>query len=168
MIRALKADGSDPILKPGSILHTDSAKAYRHVGPLRWPPAGELQADFQTKEPFLKHGYSHTNVTHKKKVRQPVVYVGPRNVRLPDGTMKRIWGGTEKVDGHWAWLRRAVGRTGLNTGKQDDEEKRIYLAKLVRVAQWRYWFLESNRFELFGRILASDTTGFLRNFVSFF
>ena len=66
---------------------------------------------------------------------------------------RRLFGGTQKVDGYWATLRRAIGRSAVNTGKQGDDAKRSFLSKLVRVAQWRSWHLEKNRFELLGGIL---------------
>ena len=61
----LKVDASTPRLLPGSILHTDSAKAYRQVGPQAWPARGALHSRFETAERFKVHLWTHTNVTHK-------------------------------------------------------------------------------------------------------
>ena len=118
-----------------------------------WPSAGQLQGQFEQAPEFVRHKWIHTNVTHKRKIGQRIQYVAPRRIRVPDGTDKWVLGGTQKVDGFWAWLRRAIGRSGVNTGKQGDDVKRIFLSKLVRVAQWRSWNLEKNRFELLGSIL---------------
>ena len=40
--RVLRIDTDRPLLLPRSVLHTDSAKAYRRVGPMRWPENGAL------------------------------------------------------------------------------------------------------------------------------
>ena len=135
-------------------MHTDGAKAYKHVGPMRWPVAGFLQEGFEAQPPFAQHKWAHTNVTHKKKPGVPVNYVAPRNVVLADGTPKRVWAGTEKVDGFWQYLRRTVTRTSVITGGEENTDARRYLAKLVRATQWRYWNLQANKFELFGKIVA--------------
>jgi hypothetical protein len=89
----LQAATDAPRLLPGSILHTDSAKAYRQVGPLRWPEAGVLHDDFETQEPFVSHGWCHTVVTHKKKVGQRMQFVAERVVRLRSGTTKKVLAG---------------------------------------------------------------------------
>ena len=38
----LEATSSDPALSARSCLHTDKAKAYNRLGPLRWPMPGAL------------------------------------------------------------------------------------------------------------------------------
>ena len=56
-----------------------------------------------------------------------------RKVTLPSGRVIWCKGGTEKVDGHWAFLRRACSRRGFNT------TKRTVLWHVLRANQWRYW-----------------------------
>ena len=85
----------------------------------------------------MQHGWCHTVVTHKKKVGQKIQFVAERVVQMRDGQTKKVLSGTEKVDGYWASLRRAVGKTSVNTGKRGgDQKKRNWLHKLVRVHQW--------------------------------
>eukprot|EP00972_Heterocapsa_arctica_P073554 10862890-Heterocapsa_arctica.AAC.1 len=67
LINAIKADTEDPVLVPRSIIHTDSAKACKKLGPLRYPEAGALQALFEEAPVFARFQYVHTNVVHKKK-----------------------------------------------------------------------------------------------------
>ena len=64
-------------------------------------------------------------------------------------------GGTEKFDGFWSSLRRLVGRRAVNTGRLSATAKRAWFDKNVRVAQWHWWHLHSNRFELVGSYLKS-------------
>ena len=149
----LQAESMSPRLLPESILHTDSAKAYKQVGPLAWPQAGILHAAFETQEPFLAHGWCHTVVTHKKKVGQKIQFVAERTVKMRNGTTKRVLAGTEKVDGYWASLRRSVGKTSVNTGKRTgDQKRRTWLHKLVRVHQWRWWHLGEDLFNKLGQV----------------
>jgi hypothetical protein len=147
--RVLRVGSDNPTLIAGSILHTDSAKAYKRVGPMVWPEAGAHHADFETKEPFKKHGYTHTNVTHKKKVGQPMQFVALRKVTLRSGVQKDVLGGTEKVDGFWAYLRRWIGKLSVNTGTNESEQ-RVWFRKRVRAVQWQWWNLHRNRFSLLG------------------
>jgi hypothetical protein len=117
LVSVLKIDSACPVLLPYTVLHTDSAKTYRRVGPLRWPKPGALHAQFETAEPFLRHKYAHTNVTHKKKIGQPMQFVAQRLARFANGTVKNLSGGTLQVDGSWASLRRTIGKKSVNTGK---------------------------------------------------
>ena len=45
-------DTSKPVLKARSLLHTDSAKAYKRLGPLQWPVLGALHENdvFKSRE----------------------------------------------------------------------------------------------------------------------
>ena len=53
LVEVFKIDTDDPILIKLSIIHTDSAKAYRRMGPLRWP-APELFILNSKKIPSLQ------------------------------------------------------------------------------------------------------------------
>jgi hypothetical protein len=67
LVEVFRINSNRPVLAPESLLHTDSAKAYKRMGPLRWPEPGVLHNEFECSEPFAQHKYTHTNVTHKKK-----------------------------------------------------------------------------------------------------
>lgn len=149
----LRVDTERPLLLPGSILHTDSAKAYRRVGPMHWPEAGAHHDKWTGAADFERFKYTHTNVTHKKKPGQPVNYTRQFTITLPDGTSMEVLGGTKKIDGFWATLRRVIGRKGINTGARDDTAKRAWFHKNVRVAQWLYWHASEDRFKLFASYL---------------
>ena len=45
LITVLKLNSEMPVLLPRFILHTDSAKSYRKIGPLRWPEVGTLHSE---------------------------------------------------------------------------------------------------------------------------
>jgi hypothetical protein len=152
LIIAIKADTEDPVLVPRSIIHTDSAKAYKQLGPLRYPEAGAFQAPFEEALVFARFQYVHTNVVHKKKVGCVQEFVGRRTIRLASGEVRDVLGGTQKIDGYWASLKRAVGRKSANTG-EDGTAARQWLLSLVRVHQWHVWNLDECRFTLFGDIL---------------
>ena len=151
LINIMKPNSLNPRLKRRSILHTDSAKAYKKVGLQRWPEAGSLHANFEDDSSFKNHEYTHTNVTHKKKPGQKAQYVAIREIVLPDGTKKSVKAGTQKVDGFWATLRRAIARRSVNAGGANSL-KRGRLCQLVRVFQWSYWHLDEDRFTLLGQI----------------
>ena len=68
---------------------------------------------------------------------------------MHDGSVKKVWAGTQKIDGYWATLRRAVGRKGYNTGAKGTE-RRERLEQVVRTHQWTYWHLHEDRFTLLG------------------
>ena len=70
-------------------------------------------------------------------------------MRTAAGVTVDVLGGTQDIDGWWAWLRRAIGRVPVNTGAADSE-KRAWLHKLVRVAQWHFWHLDADRFKELG------------------
>ena len=80
-------------------------------------------------------------------------FVAVRHITFLDGSKKDVLGGTQTVDGYWPELRRAVGRTGLNTGEDPDSDERVRLHQQIRVHQWIYWHLDKNRFELLGGLL---------------
>ena len=75
-----------------------------------------------------------------------------KEVVLASGEKKTVLAGTEKIDGYWATLRRAIGRRGINTGFEGSRE-RTWLEMLVRVHQWEHWNLDVDRFALFGNML---------------
>ena len=126
---------------------------------MRWSQRGALHEKFEDGSDFAELKYTHTNVTHKKKPGQPVKYVEQFTVELPDGTSKEVLGGTEKVDGFWATLRRLIGRKGVNTGARDKTAKRDWFHKNVRVAQWLYWFADDDRFKRFASYVQQSREG---------
>ena len=64
LVDVFRISSDRPVLAPESLLHTDSAKAYKRMGPLRWPEPGVLHSEFECSEPFAQHKCTHTNVTH--------------------------------------------------------------------------------------------------------
>jgi hypothetical protein len=148
----LRADTPEPRLKKRSILHTDSAKAYRKTGCLYRPAVGALQGTFEGQAPYAVHQWVHTNCTHKKKVGQPAQYAPKRTLKLWDNSSLEVKVGTQTVDGFWASLRKAVGRTSVNTGHSSNTSQQDWLHKLVRCFQWRWWYLDAERFELLGKL----------------
>jgi hypothetical protein len=118
---------------------------------MQWTAAGaQHNADTYTQAPFLDQGYVHTNVTHKRKVGQPIKYVKEFEIRCQDGTLKKVLGGTEKCDGFWTYLRNKVGRKAVNTGKTPESDKRLFFHKLVHFTQWQWNSIHLNRFAIFG------------------
>ena len=154
LVNVFRVNTDDPVLVRRSLLHTDSAKAYNRLGPLRWPSPRALQdTDLFTKRaPFAQWEYSHTAAPHKKKAGKRVQFASERRVQHWDGREQDVLGGTQYVDGLWPFLRTQVGRKAVNTGLPLSE-KREWLHFLVRCAQWRWWFLDHNRFELYGSYL---------------
>ena len=152
LLEVLKAASENPTLAPESVLHTDSAKAYRKVGCMYRAVPGCLHSAFEGQEPYAKHRWTHTNCTHKKKPGQRVQYAPLREVTLADGSRVSCRAGTQTVDGFWASLRKAVGKTSVNTGRSQDPS-REWLHKLVRCFQWRWWHHSAERFTLFGTLL---------------
>ena len=144
-----------PLIAPGSVVHTDAAKAYRRIGPLYWPERGALQDREQFAAAFQGLGYLHTVVRHKKVVGEPIHYTRNMWIAFPDGSSERRVAGTQKVDGYWASLRREVGRTSLNSGRDPDSETRSSLHQRVRVHQWRHWHVGEDMFALFCQIVRS-------------
>ena len=65
---------------------------------------------------------------------------------MRNGIEKSVPGGTQKIDGYWATLRRAVGRRSVQTGATADPSKRHRPHQLVRLHQWQYWHLDADRF----------------------
>ena len=106
----------------------------------------------QTEVPFAQHQWRHTTVTHKKKAGVPQQFVARKVVVLHTGDRVECIGGTQKVDGYWASLRRGIGRRSIPTGEAGTRA-RAWLLKLVRVHQWHWWNLNQDRFELFGKLL---------------
>ena len=152
----LRLKSGNPRLLPLSILHTDSAKAYRHVGPLRWPKyvlGGIMEAD-----EFLQHRWTTTKVVHKRKVGQPTRYVEYFRVRCAYNKPKDVLGGAQKIDGFWAFLRKHIGRLTVPTGTPLSAA-RSWFQKRVRVAQWMWVHCDENRFELFCRAVARRRAG---------
>ena len=88
-LRIFRVDSDSPLMAKFSILHTDSAKAYKHAGPMYWPkPSANGFYDPDVVEVHqwsfrqLQYGWTHTSVCHKKKVGQPVQYAVTRTTRL--------------------------------------------------------------------------------------
>ena len=135
-----------------TVLHTDSAKAYRRVGPLAWPETGVLQnpaANASVEEICSTHKYVHTTVVHKRKLGQSIAYALRMTVRHSDGSTEDCKGGTQKIDGFWTGLRNNCSRRGLKTAELGSEI-RERLHALVREYQFHYWHQHKERFELFG------------------
>ena len=149
----LKAHSDNPVLFPESILHTDSAKAYSRVGPIKWPRPGAHVFAFEGTPPFSQFHYAHTNVCHKKKVGVTQEFVALRTVSLFSGEDRNVLGGTQKIDGFWASMRRYVGKKSVNTG-DTETAKRDWLNAMVRVFQWHWWNLKADRFRMFGELIA--------------
>ena len=154
-VRIFRVDSESPLMAKFSILHTDSAKAYKHTGPMYWAkPSANGFHDPDVVEVHhwsfrqLQHGWTHTSVCHKEKVGQPVQYAVTRTIRLHDGSCETCKCGTQAIDGFWASLRKHVGRCGVNTG-DPDSMTRQRLHRLVREFQWHWWHLEKDRFPLF-------------------
>ena len=76
-------------------------------------------------------------------------------LRLPNGRIKFVLGGTQKVDGYWASLRRFVGKRSINTGDHPDAHRRVMLRQYVRVHQWCWWHLDEDRFDLFSDLVSN-------------
>eukprot|EP00974_Lingulodinium_polyedra_P078890 7641452-Lingulodinium_polyedra.AAC.1 len=89
-----------------------------------WPAGGVLHGPFQRQDKFLQHRWTRTNVTDKRKAGGALQYVAKKSVRCADGSRKDVLGGTQKVDGFWAFLRRLIGRSSVATGKAPDESPR--------------------------------------------
>ena len=159
LLQILNKNGHWRLLKR-SIVHTDSTKAYRKLGPMHWPVNGALHDVFEGHETLREQEYTHTNLTHKKKVGVKVHYAAKATVTLPNGEELVLMKGTEKVDGYWASLRSSVGRTAVNTGSAMSSQ-REWLLKLVRVHQWHFWHLGVDRFNLFGKVLSASRLTFV-------
>ena len=154
----LRISSSNPLLAIGTILHTDRAKAYMATGPLHHPEAGALQDGHLVNE-YAHMCYTHTTVTHKRKPGKKgekqidgVHYTKKMEVTLFDGRKMVVKGGTQIVDGFWAYLRKQVGRTGLHSGDAASAT-RTRLYQIVRHFQWQYWHLEKDRFVLFCELI---------------
>ena len=121
----LQIESGEPRLRALSILHSDRAKTYRKIGPMQWPAASPLWApETYTDPPFARHLYTSTLICHKRKVGTRQQYVRKFKLRLPNGRIKFVLGGTQKVDGYWASLRRFVGKRSVNTGDHPDAHRR--------------------------------------------
>ena len=147
-----KVESDDPLLVRGSLLHTDSAKAYRHIGPLHWPAPSPLKDRASFDERYKRFGYTHATVCHKRKKNQKVAYAKEVTMKLPDGTLISALAGTQTIDGFWQSLRLNTSRRGVKTGSVGSAA-RIRLHKLVREYQWHYWYLEQERFPLFCKLV---------------
>jgi hypothetical protein len=147
----LRINSDEPRLRRESILHTDSAKAYKHVGPMRWGDMQILGGPFERDPDFLIHEYVHTNVTHKRKAGVNMQYVKQYPVEFANGETRQVLGGTQRVDGYWSALRKFVGRRSVNTGFAGTRE-RDWLHALMRVHQWNNWNLHKCRFKLLGKV----------------
>ena len=147
LLDVLRLSSDNLVLAPRAILHTDSAKAYRRLGPMQWLGRGRHHKSFTVCEPFRQHEWSHINVTHKRKI-EKMQCTTIRSVVLPNGVVRHTLGGTQQVDGFWAYLRSMVGKVSVQTGLATDSDKRLHFSKLVRLAQWHYRHLHENRFAM--------------------
>ena len=93
MVDVLRCDTSKPVLKARSLLHTDSAKAYKRLGPLQWPVLGALHENdvFKSRETLSVHEYTRTSVCHKRKVVQRVQFSFPRTHLLGRVFARSAW-----------------------------------------------------------------------------
>ena len=129
---------------------------------MQWPKAPPVHSpETYDQPPFAKHLYTSTLICHKKKVGQRQQYVRKFKVRLPNGRTQFVLGGTQKVDGYWASLRRFVGKRSVNTGSHPDAHRRLMLKQYVRVHQWCWWHLNVDRFALFADIVSNRRTGII-------
>ena len=145
-------ESDDPLLVRGSILHTDSAKAYRHIGPLHWPEAGALKDPATFEERYRKFGYTHTAVCYKCKKGAKVAYAKEVTIKLRGGTKLSCLAGTQTMDGFWSFLRLNTSRRGVKTGSVGSAARRR-LSMLVREFQWHHWYLGEDRFPLFCQLV---------------
>ena len=155
LVAAFRLNTLTPVLIPRSVCHTDSAKAYNRLGVLVWPERlGDFQSTelFQEREPFVQFQFVHTTCLHKKGKGKRVAYAPERKITFWDGEEREVLAGTQYVDGFWPFVRRTIGRKAVNTGLSFSEQ-RFWLHANVRFAQWRYWFLDQNRFEIYGSYL---------------
>jgi hypothetical protein len=145
----------------GSIIHTDSARAYANLAgtiiddpkeeamknlPLEGPKvqqrrlAAEADAGFllQRRESseaarYAQQKYAVTHVVHKKKIGARRCFVKLVKVRLHNGDSQWVKAGTEVIDGHWASIRRCVARTPVNTWHLNTLDRNL------RFCQWKHW-----------------------------
>lgn len=89
-----------PRLLPGNVLHTDSAKAYRKCGPMRWLGPGAHHDD-SFAEKCARFRWTHTCVVHKRKVGERLRYAPTRVITHADGTVEEYKTGTQICDGFW-------------------------------------------------------------------
>lgn len=159
-----RVDSDSQLVAPESVIHTDSAKSYKRLGPFRWPGPGALHGAYELGEGeerpdhkrmsqlfeqrYLRHKWVYAVVVHKKKFGENSNWAVTRRIRLADGTWTERKGGTQTIDGFWARLRLNVARKGVQSGPAGSL-KRSRLAKLVREYQWRYWYLHEDKMVLF-------------------
>ena len=134
------------------ILYSDSAK--EHKRSVRCVVVG-LHGPIEAEDVFAQHQCTHMSVTHEKKPGQRVQYCAPCIIVLPDGHVKGVRGRTEKIDGFWALLRRTIGKRATNTGRSGTAQ-REWFHNLVRVSQWHYWNLHSDRFAILGACFRAE------------
>ena len=58
LVEVFKIDTDDPVLMKLSMIQTDSAKAYRRTGLLRWPAPVALHSEFEEDTQFTIHMYT--------------------------------------------------------------------------------------------------------------
>ena len=73
---------------------------------MRWPANGAHHQNFEASAAFLPFRYTHTNVTHKRKVGQSVNYVRQFDIILPDGSRMEVLANAAQDD----WPRRRKHR----------------------------------------------------------
>ena len=94
---------NEPLVRENFIIHTDGAKAYAELHRMTGKPV------------YRRLNLWRTWVRHSRKKNRPVQFCRLRRVILADGS--RVWrkGGTQKLDGYWALLRKEVARRGVRT-----------------------------------------------------
>ena len=153
---ALRVGTQRPLLKVGAVVHTDSAKAYKHLSEDEvlhtWMVNGAL-ASFED----LKLG--HTNVRHKpphpefSKVLQTRVWNGR------DFVQESRVGGTQKCDGFFASFRREVGKRPLNTVGLCASRYEELMSRRVRMFQFKYGFAGQDPWVLFSELRKAGRAG---------
>ena len=74
-----------------------------------------------------------------------------RKLRMRDGRIKWVKGGTQKADGLFAGLRNKVGRRPINT------THRTKLLERIRSLQWRLWLGKGKcKFSAVGELLRDE------------
>jgi len=107
----------------GSLVHTDGAQAYK-----------------RTRPGVLQDGVNHSSRKGGPSYTKRVKHV------LPDGTQHSAIGGTQSMDGWWAWGKKNC--FGVNAAMPGRVNERI------REAQWRSWLGERDRWAAAGEVLS--------------
>ncbi len=69
LVSHFRPNSDKPLLRHGSIVHTDGDKQYRKLGRVHWPARGVVHDNsLETADVFKPHKYIHTCVHQKRKV----------------------------------------------------------------------------------------------------